>query len=169
MSGLGVSGFEGVQRVNRLKTPGITDKARRGIGCVERPRAAPRSGVVMIATVVCLLLTTALLASLLKSAGSRVRHNRQIGMRVQTEWLAESAADRAMWQLGQQPQYQGEVWKIPAAEFAGRYSAEIHIQVQAIATDPAQGQITARVVCTTAGGERIQRTRRWPIPLSNPQ
>jgi len=155
--------------VNRRKTPSIADKPRGRFGCVRRPTAARRTGAVMIATVVCLLLTTAFLASMLKSAGRRVRQTRQIGMRVQTEWLAESAVDRALWQMQQQPQYKGEVWKIPAAEFAGRYSAEIHIGVTPVAGDPAPGQITVRAVCTTAGGERIQRTRHWLIPRGSPQ
>lgn len=160
--------FEGVVSVRNFEQPAVDGRGPwsngRGV-----PSDSARAGVVLIATVVCLLLTTTLLASMLKSAARRTRQTRQTVMRVQTEWLAESGAERAVWQLRTQPQYSGEIWRIPAAKLGGRYAGEVRIGVQPLSDDATQLQMTVTAVCTTDGKQRIQRTRRWLVPRSNPE
>ena len=131
--------------------------------------AATRRGAVLVAAVVCLLIATSLLASMLKSVVRHARQTRQTEMRVQTEWLAESGLERAVWLMRTEQEYAGEVWRIPPEKLSDRYAGHVRIGLEPSADDASQILITATAVCTTEGNQRVQRTRRRLVPRVEPK
>ena len=125
---------------------------------VFSPRSS-RRGAVLILVMVCMLIITMLLASLLKSALMQRRQLIREQYRVQAEWLAESALERAAQQRLENPQYQGEVWEISAEDLGTRYKATAEIELKREAkTD--RLSIQARVQYPEDSTYRMTRTRK---------
>jgi Tfp pilus assembly protein PilV len=100
--------------------------------------AMPKRGVILVAVLVTLMIVSALLLSTLTTtvAGSRaLQHN---AWRVQAQWLAESALERAAARLQQDADYRGETWRPAAAEFGGSAAAAVQIAVEPAPSEPAQ-------------------------------
>ena len=76
-------------------------------------------GAVLIAVLVCLLIVTMILGSMLQGT---LRARRQLHKErdlCQTEFLLQAGADRAMFRLGSEPDYRGETWILPAEAITG--------------------------------------------------
>lgn len=122
-------------------------------------RAVPRRGAVLILVMVCLLIITMLLASLLKSALMQRRQVMREQFRIQAEWLAESALERAVEQRLKNPDYRGEVWEISTEELGTSYagSAEIELKPE---TRTDRLSIEARVQYPEKTTFTVTRTRK---------
>lgn len=72
--------------------------------------AAARTGAVLVIALICLLLLTALAASLVRTALMQREQVIHDEWQLQAEWLAEAALDRALMQLNASADYEGEEW-----------------------------------------------------------
>ena len=90
-----------------------------------RKKQHRRDGFSTAIALICLMLASLLAGSLIRTTLRNRQTQRNVGLRVQALWLAESALGRARAQLARQPDYSGETWTPPLGEFRGR--AVIHV------------------------------------------
>lgn len=88
-----------------------------------------RRGAAIVMVMICLLLVSMLGASLLKLALSERKQTIRQYHQTQADWLAESAADRAVARLLSGPEYTGETWEISAADIGDGKSGRAVIEV----------------------------------------
>lgn len=88
-----------------------------------------RRGSILIIALVCLVLISLLLATLLKTAVQQRQQLRYEEQHLQAVWLSESGVERAASRLAADRAYAGETWHIPAAELHGPSAAEVKINV----------------------------------------
>jgi hypothetical protein len=102
---------------------------------------------VLIAALVCLLIVTSMIASMLQGALRARRHLRVERDRRQSELLVEAGADRAVEILASNPHFLGDTWDVPAEAIvgsgAGRVTTEIvragdagNLQIRVVAEYP---------------------------------
>jgi len=96
----------------------------------HRNRAArPRSGVVLVAALVCLLVVMALLGSLLLGTlrtGRQLHAERDLR---QCELLLQAGVDRAAYRVAKDTSYHGEAWTLPAAAIVGIGEGRVTVEV----------------------------------------
>lgn len=95
-----------------------------------RPTAPERRGVVLFIAIVCTAMAALVFLAILKTAVAERRALETRQWQEQASWLVESGLQRAAARLAAEPDYQGETWKIPAAELGGRDGAVVRIQVE---------------------------------------
>lgn len=124
-----------------------------------------RRGAFLIIAMICLLLTSGLLATLLKMAAlSRKAAQMEIHS-LEAEWLAESALDRAAAKLSGDANYQGETWAIKAEDLGGHHAAQVVIAVKA--GDQTHLREVEAVARFPIGGPRsVKRTKRLVVAAS---
>jgi hypothetical protein len=88
-----------------------------------------RNGLVLIAALVCLLVVTSMISSMLKSALIGRRHLRAERDRRQVELLVQAGADRAARILGSEPDFRGDTWNLPAEAIVGSGAARVSAEV----------------------------------------
>jgi Tfp pilus assembly protein PilV len=101
-----------------------------------RAKHGGRSGFAIIGVLVCFVVASLLLVSWLKTVAFERQQGRAAGDRLQAEWLAEAALDRAAARLVETADYAGETWKISAQELSERDAAVVEIHVAAVADHP---------------------------------
>lgn len=104
-----------------------------------------RRGFIAAAVVVVLFVLVLLGGGLLRVVWLRHNDLRAAERRLQAEWLAESALDRASARLAADPKYAGETWNVPAERLGGRDAGSVRIEVT-----PAPGHPDRRVVRSRA-------------------
>ena len=92
-------------------------------------RSRSRNGLVLIAALVCLLIVTSMISSMLKSAVSGRRHLRAERDRRQVELLVQAGADRAARLLASEPDFRGDTWSLPAEAIVGSGAARVTTEV----------------------------------------
>jgi len=100
--------------------------SRRPIRGQARPR---RSGLMIIAALVCLLVVTSIVGSMVQSA---LRARRQLHVerdRRQAELLLEAGANRAAARLAVEPGFLGETWELPAEAIIGQGDGHVTTEV----------------------------------------
>ena len=125
-----------------------------------------RRGIVAAALVVALFVLVLLAGGLLRVAWARHSELRASERRLQAEWLAESALDRAAARLGADPEYSGETWSVPAADLGGRDGASVRIEIRPVPDRPDRRVIRARADYPTDEARRARRTRELTITLA---
>jgi type II secretory pathway component PulK len=83
----------------------------------------------IVAALVCLLIVTSIVASMLQSA---LRSRRQLHVernRRQTEFLLEAGANRASERMAADPDYRGDTWELPADAIVGRGAGRVTTNV----------------------------------------
>ena len=110
-----------------------------------RTSVTRRRGAVMVAAMICLLLATVLLGSVLKMAITGRKQVRREQWRLQAAWLAEAGLERAASRLSAGAVYQGETWNIAATDLDGRHTGQVVIKVEA-----PEGSATTRLVTVEA-------------------
>ena len=149
-------------------------RLHRGGQCVVRigPRAATaplpagrapgrsRRGVVMLVAMVCLVLVVLLLGALLRLAVTHRRQVRHEQIRLQADWLAEAAVERAVHRLNTDGDYEGETWTFTAAQLGGGQAGEATIRVNAVQENPEVRQIVVRATYPTATHRFATRTKQ---------
>jgi hypothetical protein len=105
-------------------------------GNSRNSRQHRRSGAVLIVVLVCFAVATVLFVLLARQAVAE-RHMAETRLwTLQAQWVAEAALERAAARLAAEPNYAGETWTIPAAEFVGTDGARATIQVETVADQP---------------------------------
>jgi len=131
----------------------------------RRPTHHHRSGLVLIAALVCLLIVTSIIGSMLQSA---LRARRQLHTerdRRQTELLLEAGADRAALRHAAEPDFRGETWNLPAESIVGRGDGRVTTEVSRAADDqPWQ----VRVVAEYPLGRDFPIRRSHTFPITPP-
>jgi type II secretory pathway pseudopilin PulG len=119
-----------------------------------------RRGVALLSAIVCVVIMSAVAASLLRSVLAQVREADRQAFQLQAEALAQSALQRGYQQRTTNPSYLGEVWT-PDVAGAPKLKAEIEW------TSAATGG-TLRVVCLVPADAklpvRLERTAFLPSP-----
>ncbi|MHB8969849.1 MAG: hypothetical protein ACYC3X_08715 [Pirellulaceae bacterium] len=100
----------------------------------RRARAARRPGVVLAATLICVVIAIMLAAAVTKATLLQHRQVQWGDCQQQSFWLAESGVQRAVHQLHASADYLGETWEVPAATLGATLGADsagvVVIQVQ---------------------------------------
>ena len=125
-----------------------------------------RRGAVSIWAIVCLMLVSAIGATLGRMALMGSRQMIQERRRSQAEWLVQAGWSLAVSQLDRDKEYKGETWDIPAAELGGTDAGKVRIDVRALdAATAADGREISVVAEFPAGSDRkvqISRQGTWP-------
>jgi type II secretory pathway component PulK len=128
-----------------------------------------RSGAVMVAALICLTLTIVLLGTLLKTATTQRKQTRWETYRLQTDWLAESAIERAAQRLSEDAEYSGETWNIATENLGGRHSATIQIEVETSNDNSSVRTVIVAAKYPADGTQHAKRTKRVQIELRRKQ
>lgn len=145
---------------------------REGGRCKTRSpgRAAPpwldarcirgRRGATMLVAMVCLVLVTMLLGALLRLAMTQRRQVAYEQMRLQADWLAEAAVERAVHRLASDGNYTGETWTFTSEELGGVQAGEATIQVGDVPEESGVRQIVVRATYPTDAVRFATRTKQ---------
>jgi Tfp pilus assembly protein PilX len=140
---------------------------------VRRRVRRRRSGMVLVAALVCLLIVTSLVGSMLQGT---LRARRQLHAerdRRQTELLLEAGADRAASRLAAEPDFRGETWQVPAEAIVGRGEGRVTTEVSSAADNqlPSEQSWQVRVVAEypLGSGSSIRRSRTFFVTSPNTQ
>ena len=125
-----------------------------------------RRGFVAALVLVILMVITLLTGVLLKLVLARQTELHSAERRLQAEWLAEAALDRAVAKLAADPKYNGETWEIPAVEFAGFDNAAVLIALEAVPGKPDARIIRARADYPKTEQFRMRESRTLTIDLN---
>ena len=119
-------------------------------------------GAVLVAALVCLLIVTAMLSTMLQGAlRARRQLHRERDLR-QAELLLQAGVERAAFRLSGEMNYRGEEWKLPAEAIVGSGAGRVTIETTRDAGESWQVKVAAEY---PVGGETsIQRTRAFSIP-----
>jgi Tfp pilus assembly protein PilV len=99
------------------------------------------------------------LSSMLGTAAAHRRALRTELWRVQAQWLAESGLERAAWRLAADPQYTGEVWKLPAEQLDGTAAAAVRIEVETVSDQPNRRLVRAQADYPDDPHDRARQTK----------
>jgi hypothetical protein len=86
--------------------------------------------MISVAVLVCLVVMTLICGSLLRLVHSQRALVRSEERRLQADWLAESALERAASRLGDDPAYPGETWTLSAGDLGGNEPGVVTINVE---------------------------------------
>jgi len=117
-------------------------------------------GLVLIVVMVCLVVFTMLGGVLLKLALTEQRQSRLREARLQAEWLAESAIERAAARLTQSAEYTGETWNVSADHLGDGAAGIVTIEV-----DPVEARANLRHVRVRVEYQRdgVRSTRQSKV------
>ncbi len=96
---------------------------------IHRRICRRRNGLMIIAALVCLLVVTSIVGSMLQSA---LRARRQLHAerdRRQTEMLLEAGADRAAARFAAEAEFRGDTWNLPAETIVGHGDGRVTTQI----------------------------------------
>ncbi len=139
---------------------------KRTVSLTPKTPGGPRAGLFMIVAMICLLLTSALLGTLLKMAVLGRQQAELDAYGLQADWLAESALDRALAKLAEQPGYQGETWTIPTEELDGLHRGQVAISLKPAASNGREVEVIARF--PAEGSQTVKRTKRLRVAMPSP-
>ncbi len=98
-------------------------KLRRNMVSYRRPR-----GAVLVAALVCLLIVTSMVSTMLQGAlRARRQLHRERDLR-QTEFLLQAGVERAAFRLRNETNYRGETWNLPAELIVGSRPGRVSIE-----------------------------------------
>jgi hypothetical protein len=95
----------------------------------QRQTRRQRGGLMIVAALVCLLIVTSIVASMLQCA---MRFRRQLHAernRRQTELLLDAGASRAVERLAAHPEFRGDTWELPVEAIVGRGAGRVTTEV----------------------------------------
>ena len=127
-------------------------------------RSHRRSGMVLIVALVCLLILTSIIGTMLQTS---LRSRRQLHSQrdlVQCELLLQAGLNRAAFRLSGESDYEGETWNVPAEALVGSGGGQVTIEATRESDDePWKVRVAAEY---PIGSERsIRRSRTTTIPL----
>ncbi|MBS0261914.1 MAG: hypothetical protein JSS02_08145 [Planctomycetes bacterium] len=132
---------------------------------IKQARGTGRRGGFSIVVLVCLLISTMVLASLLRIMWLHSRQTGREQTRVQAVWLAEAGLDRAADRLQRDRNYAGETWKIANTTLGGREGASVVIRVEPDTTQLLQRLIVVEATFPEQGPDHARVTRQTTVTL----
>lgn len=145
-----------------IQSPNMLHR-RRGRG-----RSKPRSGFVVVAVVVLLVVATTLFGLWAKAA---LREHRQLEYRqqeLQAIRLAEAGLGRGVARLAADSAYTGETWKISAAELDRPQGAEVRIRIVPSEDVDRPTRVEATADFPADAVRRARHTKQIDIPSPSP-
>lgn len=128
-----------------------------------RTRSNKRSGAVIIAALVCLLVVMAILGAMLRGTLRNFRQMRSERDLRQTELLLQAGSERAVNRLANDANYRGETWSLPSDEVAGSGDGRVTIEITP-ATGKAAGNAKVLAEYPLGGETSIRRSVVFQIP-----
>jgi Tfp pilus assembly protein PilX len=128
-------------------------------------RAHRRRGAFLVVALICLLLSTVLVGTVLTLVQTQRRQVTQEQSRLQAEWLAESGLERAAAKLQADSTYANETWSIAAGELGGAEPGEVTIRVERLENQPDQRIVHVEAVYPAGSTPAVRRTRQTTIVL----
>lgn len=124
-----------------------------------------RHGGILIVALICLVLVSLLLGTLLKSAVNQRQQVEYEEFHLQAVWLAESAVDRAASRLSADRSYEGETWYITAADLRGSAGAQVKIDILRADSAPNRRIIAVEAVYPSGRVPFSKQTKRVNVDL----
>ena len=114
----------------------------------HRLRAKPtrRTGVVLAAVLLSLLIVLLVGAELTKAIAQQRRQSRLAEDRQQAFWIAESAVQRAVHALAKSPDYRGETWQVSGEVLGTGRAGVATIKVEPAGGSPERRRIVVQAV-----------------------
>ena len=121
------------------------------------------AGMVLLVTIVCVAVGTAVMLAIVKQALLSRREADLEQYRAQTLWLAESGMDRASARLAADPGYRGEEWLLPAGDLGGSDAGRVSIRVEPIADEPDVFQVRVVADYPVDAVERARKSKEFRV------
>jgi hypothetical protein len=120
--------------------------------------------MVLIAALVCLLILTSIIGTMLQTSLRSRRQLRSQRDLIQCELLLQAGVDRAAYRLSGASDYEGETWNVPAEALLGGGGGQVTIEASRESDDePWNLRVAAEY---PVGSEHsIRRSRTTTIPL----
>jgi Tfp pilus assembly protein PilX len=125
-----------------------------------------RRGTFLIVALICLAVATALIGTILSLVETERRQVLEHQLRLQAEWLAESALDRAVASLRADSAYTGEAWAVESSELGGADPGLVTIRVDSSPDRKHLRVVRAEAVYPVGSMQPIRRTRQTTIAIS---
>jgi len=122
----------------------------------------------IVAALVCLLVVTSIVCSMLKGALRARRELHAERDRRQTELLLEAGADRAAARLATEPDFRGDTWELPATTIVGQGGGRVTTEVTTNADNQSR-QVRVVAEYPIGRGLPIRRSHTFPIASSKTQ
>ena len=134
-----------------------------------RPRRLRRGvgGVLLIVVVACALVTTLAAIWALGIIRARADWNRQHA-RLQADWLADAAVQRALRGLARDRQYHGETWTVPGESLLRVGDIQVTIQVIREDGQPPAAERIEWEIHELEEGAPLRARGRWPPAAPEP-
>jgi hypothetical protein len=132
---------------------------------IQRRVHRQRSGLMVLAALVCLLIVTSIVGSMVQGA---LRARRQLHAernRRQAELLLEAGANRAVARLAAEPDFRGDTWNVPAESVIGHGDGRVKTE---IARNEGIDAWQLRVVAEYPLGREFPITRSNTFPIPSP-
>jgi type II secretory pathway component PulK len=134
----------------------------------RQPVAVPRRrGLVVVAALVCLLIVTSIVTSMLRHTLDVRRHLRAERDRRQVELLVAAGVSRAVQRIAADARFRGDTWNLRADEIVGRGDARVTSNIAAAENDGWQVHVVAEY--PLGRDFPIRRSRTFSIPRSSNQ
>lgn len=134
----------------------------------SRSRQTRRRGAIAVWGLVCLMLATAVTATLGRLALTGTRLVLQEHRRSQCEWMLQSGWSLAVSRLRENPSYTGETWDVAADQLGGSDLGQVVIEVTAADTGATNAarlvRIVARYPLKSTRLVQLTKTGSWPQP-----
>jgi Tfp pilus assembly protein PilX len=129
-------------------------------------KSHPRRGMVAVVVLLSMAIGAGLLMTALQLAADMRRAADAESRRLQAQWLAESAVERAAARLASDGGYSGETWNIPASELGGR-AAAVEIRAETVAGDGDARLVSVRADFPNAPWDRARVVKNVTVKLHN--
>ncbi len=123
-----------------------------------------RPGYSIVAVLALMALAGGLFVNWTRSTLSQDRQTRVAHEHAQAEWLASAAVSRAAARLAQDPEYQGETWRLTPDDLGQNYAAQVSISITGQA---GARQATAQVELPPGEHRRVLHTQSVNLPDSS--
>ncbi len=128
--------------------------------------AHDRRGAALVVAIVCTVLVTLMLGTVLKISITRNRNIRHHERALQAAWLAEAGLERARGQLAAQPDYAGETWNIDADSLEGTHGAVVTITVAVVKENPQARTVDVQADYPAELPQRVRTSKRVIMNLT---
>ena len=129
-------------------------------------RLSRRKAAILIAVLVCVLVTALLIGCVMQNLASQHRRGADLERKLQSMWMAESGLRRALARLSVDDAYDGERWEITGGSVSRRLPATVIIQVEDVTTDPAQQRIVVEAYYPSTSQRRVLHRIETLVPAS---
>jgi type II secretory pathway pseudopilin PulG len=123
----------------------------------------PSRGMTVVAVLVCLIIVTLISGVVLKVSVAQRELARSQERRLQTEWLAESGAQRAMARLARDHDFTGETWSLSAHDLGRSEQAPTGTSPAKAETPAARITISVERVTASANRRRVHIQADYPL------